>query len=178
MKLPPRVRRVVLAIHLATAVGWIGAVAAFLALALVGLSSPDGQLVRGVYLAMAAIAWWVIVPACAAAAASGLAQALGSPWGVARHYWIIFKLLLTLFAAFSLAVHMQSIQQLSDVAGAGPIAPDLLVAMRRQLVIAPAAAIVLLLTNLGLGVVKPRGVTPWAKRTKAGQSVRTEPRKS
>jgi hypothetical protein len=166
MKLPVRARRVLLAVHLATAVGWIGAVAAFLALALVGLSTPDGQLVRGVYVAMAGIAWWVIVPACGAAALSGSAQALGSPWGVARHYWIAFKLLLTLVAAVALAVHMQPTGQLADAARAGPIAPDALVAMRRQLVIAPAAAIVLLLINVGLGVIKPAGVTPWGVRAR------------
>ncbi len=165
MRLPLPLRRAALIVHLATAVGWIGAVAAFLALALIGLSTPDGQLVRGVYIAMAAVAWWVIVPACGLAVGSGLVQALGSPWGLTRHYWIVFKLLLTFVATVALAVHMQPTGQLAGAAGAGPIAPDAMVATRRQLVIAPAAAIVLLLVNLGLGVVKPAGVTPWSARS-------------
>jgi len=44
------------------AVGWLGAVVAYLALALVGLTSPSAQMVRAAYLAMEVIGWYVIVP--------------------------------------------------------------------------------------------------------------------
>ena len=52
----------------------LGAVAAFLALALTGLSSPDAQRVRAACVAMDVIAWFVILPACLTSLASGVIQ--------------------------------------------------------------------------------------------------------
>jgi hypothetical protein len=44
-------RKLVLTAHVVTSLGWLGAIAAFLALAITGLTSEDAVLVRGVYLA-------------------------------------------------------------------------------------------------------------------------------
>jgi hypothetical protein len=46
----PQVRA--LTAHITLSVGWLGAVASFLALAVVCLTSHDAQLLRGLYLAM------------------------------------------------------------------------------------------------------------------------------
>ncbi|MGW0363743.1 hypothetical protein [Streptomyces sp. NPDC002990] len=53
-------------------VGWLGAAAAFLALAVAGLTSRVPQTVRGSYLAMDVIGWHVIVPSSIAALLTGL----------------------------------------------------------------------------------------------------------
>jgi hypothetical protein len=53
----PRVRKVALTAHVTSSVGWLGAVAGFLALAVSGLTSRDQQTVRGVYLVMEVIGW-------------------------------------------------------------------------------------------------------------------------
>jgi len=58
----PRLRTFTLTAHVMLAVGWLGAVVAYLALALVGLTSPSAQMVRAAYLAMEVIGWYVIVP--------------------------------------------------------------------------------------------------------------------
>ena len=50
--MPPGLRKVALTAHVTSSIGWFGAVAGFLALALVGLTSQDAQLVRAAYLAM------------------------------------------------------------------------------------------------------------------------------
>lgn len=52
MTLTPRLRKVALTGHVVSSVGWLGAVIAFLALAIAGLTSQDAQTVRAVYLAM------------------------------------------------------------------------------------------------------------------------------
>jgi hypothetical protein len=46
MIMPPRLRKMVLAVHVASSVGWLGAAACFLALAVVGLTSQDAPTVR------------------------------------------------------------------------------------------------------------------------------------
>jgi len=50
-------------LHITFSVGWLGAVAGFLTLAIAGLTSQDAQMVRAAYLAMELIGWFVIVPA-------------------------------------------------------------------------------------------------------------------
>jgi hypothetical protein len=51
MTLTPGLRKFALTAHVVSSVGWLGAVVAFLALAVVGLASEDAELVRAVYLA-------------------------------------------------------------------------------------------------------------------------------
>lgn len=48
----PRLRKFALTAHVTSSVGWVGAVAVFLVLAIAGLTSGDSQTVRGSYLAM------------------------------------------------------------------------------------------------------------------------------
>ena len=47
MALTPRLRKLALTTHVTASVGWLGAVVAFLALSLTGLTSHDPQTVRG-----------------------------------------------------------------------------------------------------------------------------------
>jgi len=70
------IRKLALTAHITFSVGWLGAVAGFLALAVHGLTIQDAQLVRGFYLAMGVIGWYVIVPLCLASLATGLIQSL------------------------------------------------------------------------------------------------------
>src|SRR5919106_4309064 len=93
-----RVRKFALTAHVASSVGWLGAVVGFLALAVAGLMSQDELMVRGTYLAMELTGWFVIVPFSLAALATGLVQSLGTDWGLFRHYWILAKLLITILA--------------------------------------------------------------------------------
>ena len=58
----PDVRKLALTAHITASVGWLGAVAAFLALAVVGVTSEDAQVVRSAYIAMGLTGSFVIVP--------------------------------------------------------------------------------------------------------------------
>lgn len=96
--MPPGIRRFVLTAHVASSVGWLGAVAAFLALAIVGLTDQDARTVRGAYLVMEPVAWLVLVPLAIATLLTGLVQSLGTKWGLFRHYWVLITLLIDIFA--------------------------------------------------------------------------------
>jgi hypothetical protein len=71
-------RKLNLTAHVASSVAWLGAVAAFLALSIAGLTSRDPDVVRGVYISMNLIGQFVIVPLSAAAFATGAAQSVGT----------------------------------------------------------------------------------------------------
>lgn len=69
-----RLRKLALTAHVVSSVGWLGAVTAFLALAITGRTSGDPELVRGCHLAMEVLGWFVIVPLCGASLITGLLQ--------------------------------------------------------------------------------------------------------
>ena len=99
-----RLRKFALAAHLAFAVGWIGAVAGYIALDVAAATSQDAQMLRAGYLAMELTAWYVIVPLALASLLTGLVMSLGTKWGLFRHYWVLISLLLTIIATVVLLV--------------------------------------------------------------------------
>ncbi|MGH2358186.1 MAG: hypothetical protein ACRDGJ_09270 [Candidatus Limnocylindria bacterium] len=62
----PRLRKFALTAHVAFSVGWLGAVAGFVGLGVVGLTSEDAQTVRGAYLVMELAAWLTLLHAALA----------------------------------------------------------------------------------------------------------------
>lgn len=102
----PNLRKLVLTAHVISSVGWLGAVAGFLALAVAGLSSQNAEVVRAAYLGMDLIGWFVIVPLAFASLLSGMVQSLGTEWGLFRHYWILVKFVFTILATLLLMLHL------------------------------------------------------------------------
>lgn len=94
-----------LTVHVVLSVGWLGSVAAFLALSIAGLTSADAQVMRSAYISMDLIGRYVIVPLSLASTASGIFQALASPWGLFRHYWVAVKFVLTVLSTLLLLLH-------------------------------------------------------------------------
>ena len=158
----PRVRRAALTAHVIASVGWLGAVVAFLALAVVGLTSPDAETVRGAYLVMEPAAWFVLVPLAFASLATGIAQGLGTAWGVFRHYWVVFKLLINVVATVVLLSYMETFAVMADLA-ADP-ASELAAVRSPSPVLHAGGALVLLALATVLAVFKPRGLTPYGRR--------------
>ena len=58
---------------------------------------------RATYLVMEPAAWVVLVPLAFASLLTGLVQSLSTTWGLARHYWVLFKLLINLGAHYCVA---------------------------------------------------------------------------
>jgi hypothetical protein len=156
-------RKFVLTAHITFAVGWLGAVAGFFALACIGLKSPDAQTVSSAYLAMDLITRFVILPLSFAPLITGPLLSLGTPWGLFRHYWIIVKLIITVLSTLILLVHLQPIHYLSTVAAQG-ILSRAQHTVQLQMVIASGAALVALLLVNTLAVYKPKGLTRYGWR--------------
>ncbi|MEV0898172.1 DUF2269 domain-containing protein [Actinoplanes sp. NPDC049802] len=155
----PAVRRGLLVVHIAASVGWIGAIAASLALAVVAFVTTDPAVAGAVYRVLEPLAWAALVPFSFAALVTGVIQSLVSPWGLIRHYWVLFKLVLNVFAVAVLLLYMQTLAGFARAAaGGGAAVPSL------SPVVHAAAAIVLLLIALVLSVFKPRGLTTWGYR--------------
>jgi hypothetical protein len=164
MTLTPPLRKALLTTHVLTSVGWLGAVASFLVLAVVGLESNRAETVRGAYLAMDVLTWSLIVPLCMASLATGILQSLGTPWGLLRHYWVITKLVLTVVATAVLLLHTRPIGVVATRAAAAALSATDLRAVRVQLVGDAGAALLVLLATTVLSVYKPRGMTRYGWR--------------
>lgn len=164
MTLTSSARKLALTAHVIASVGWLGAVAAFLAVAIAGLTSDDRQLVRAAYLAMELMGWRVIVPLGAASLVTGIVQSLGTLWGLFRHWWVLIKLLLTALATLLLLVHMRPMGFMAGVAAEATLAPGDYRAVRVQLVFDAGAALLVLLVNTTLSTYKPRGLTRYGQR--------------
>src|SRR5262245_28046351 len=112
----PSLRKFVLTAHVTCSVGWLGAVVVFLALAILGLTNQSAQIVRGVYLVMEPTAWSVLVPLAFASLVTGIIQSFGTAWGFFRHYWVLFKLLITVAATTILLIYMGTFRQMASIA--------------------------------------------------------------
>ena len=159
MIMTPFFRKFALTLHVTSSVGLLGAIAAFLALAVTGVISQDDQLVRATYLAMELIARFVIVPLAFASLLTGLIQSLGTTWGLFRHYWVLVKLLLTVFATIVLLFKMELIGYAALLAAETTLPSAELCAAGIQLVVHAAGGLLVLLVPMVLSVYKPQGRT-------------------
>jgi hypothetical protein len=160
MPMSPRLRRLTLVAHVACSVGWLGAVAAYLVLALVGLRGDAGA---AVYPAMGVLGWYVIVPGSLAALLTGLVQSLGTAWGLFRYRWVVTKLLLTIGATTFLIIRAQAFFGAAfHVEGAPPAVGNGF--LRAQLVVHAVGGLLVLLAATTLSVYKPWGRTAYGQR--------------
>jgi hypothetical protein len=161
----PWLRKFALTAHVASSVGWLGAVAGSLALAVAGLTSRDPQVVRAAYLTLKLTGWVVLVPLSLASLLTGLVQSLGTRWGLFRHYWILAKLLMNVLATIVLLLYMQTLSYLAVVAADTKFSSGDVLRLRNPSAVAHAvAALLLLLVATTLSVYKPQGMTRYGQR--------------
>jgi hypothetical protein len=160
----PRLRKFALTAHVTSSVGWFGAVAGFLALAIAALTSRDAHTVRGVYLAMELMGWYVIVPFCVASLVTGLVMSLGTPWGLFRHYWVLVKILITVVSALILFGFTQTLGFLGNLAADMTLSIDELRNLSQSPVLHSGGGLLALLVTTILAVYKPRGMTKYGRR--------------
>lgn len=139
----PRLRKTLLTSHVVTSVAWLGSAAAYLALAISGISNLSAMLIVG---------WYVTVPLAFLALATGIIQSLTTQWGLARHYWVLAKLVLTVLSLAILVGHMR------DAANR----------LAEQHVVHSAGGVAVLVIITVLSVFKPRGRTPFGRRDVQG----------
>lgn len=164
MIMTPGLRKFALTVHVACSVGSLGAVAGFFALAVAGLVSQDAPIVRAAYLAMELTAWFAVLPLVLASLLTGIVQSLGTVWGLFRHYWVLAKLLLTVFVTIVLLLQMELIRYLAGVAAETTLSSADLRGLRWSPVIHAGGGLLVLLVPVALSLCKPRGMTRYGWR--------------
>ena len=164
MVMRPSVRRLSLVVHVGVSVGWLGAVAASLALGVVALAASDAAVTRAVYLVLEPMGWYALVPLSGATLASGLVQSLGTTWGLVRHYWVLVKFAMTAFGAGVLLLYMQTLQYVAEQARLSADQGGVDGLRTFSPVLHATGASILLVVALVLSVYKPQGRTPWLGR--------------
>lgn len=161
----PLARKTALLLHVIASVGWLGSVAAYLALSIAAGYGHDDALVRSACVAMNLVGWYVVVPLNLLAVVTGLIQALGTPWGLFRYYWVILKLALTTIGTGLLLMHQGLLAgQAALAAGDATISGDSLRQLGAQLVWDSGLGLLLLMVLTGLSVFRPWGMTRRAAR--------------
>lgn len=153
----PRLRKAALTAHIVSSVGWLGAIVPYLALAIAGLTGSEAQMARAAFLSMEVIGWYVIVPFSLAALLTGLVQALGTQWGLFRHWWILAKFALTIVAVAVLLRHMQDVSRVAQLVRETPLSTA---DFRPELIHAAGGLLIVLVATM-LSVFKPWGMTPY-----------------
>jgi hypothetical protein len=162
--MPPRLRKFALTLHVTSSVGLLGAIGAFLVLAVSGLTSQNVQTVRAVYPAMQLIARFVVVPLAFASLLTGFIQSLGTPWGLFQHYWVLVKLLLTAFAATITLLKIELIDDAARLATETALPRAGLREAGIQLAVHAVGGLLVLFVPVVLSIYKPPGMTRYGWR--------------
>lgn len=151
-----RSHKALLAVHLTASIGWVGGVVGYIALGIAAQTSTDTTTIRGVWLSLEILGWWVLVPEAVLTLLTGIALALRTRWGLLQHYWVVVALLLTALSTVVLVTHMRDVSALADVARRAD--NEQLQRLGGDLP-HPTIGLVVLLLVLVLNVYKPRGMT-------------------
>jgi uncharacterized membrane protein len=158
------VRKLALLAHVLCSVGWLGAVFAFVPLAVAAVDATEDSTARGAYLAADLLVRFVIVPLALGAVVTGVLSSLVSGWGLVSHYWVISKLVLTVVATVVLLLQIEPIgaaANRSAAPGGGPL-PE---AAGLSMLVHAIGGVVVLLAVTALAIYKPRGATRFAARS-------------
>jgi hypothetical protein len=92
-------------------------------------------------------------------------MSLGTKWGLFRHYWVLFSLILTIFAVVVLLEHMQTVSFYADMAAEmdNAAVSGLRGGLQSELLHSGVGLLVLLVIQV-MNVYKPRGMTPYGQR--------------
>ena len=165
----PSLRKLLLTLHLFSAVGWIGAIVAYIAVNIAALTSSNDTIVRGAFLILKPMLIYAITPLALTALTTGIVLALVTPWGLLRHRWVVVSLWLTGLAVVLLVAHING----DDIAELTNIANDTSKPASSNLGDLPNAIGGLVLVSIAfvLNVYKPRGLT---KRGKQWQEIKAK----
>lgn len=173
MSMSPGLRKLARTVHICASVGWLGAVLTYLALAIAALMNFGTPTGRALYPAMELLVWTVILPLSLASLVTGLISSLGTPWGLLRHYWVLFKLALNVGASAVLWLYTQSIDYSAAIAAQTTLSDADVLALRNPThVVHASGAVLVLLAATVLAVYKPRGVTPYGYRSRRAAGTR------
>lgn len=155
-----RTRQLLVFLHVAVSVGWMGAGAANVVLAVTAASTGSGEVSRVCYFMIDRIDVFLVIPLAFAALGSGVVLSLVTPWGLTRYWWVLGKLVLTVgvivYSTFGVGVWVERSAEATARGGSSDVAV--------LLAYGAAANIALFLLMTWASVAKPWGTTPWTAR--------------
>ena len=158
-----------MAVHLTVSVGWIGAVVCYLGLGVLAVTTEDPAAIRSAWISLEFLGWVVIVPLATTAFISGVVMALGTKWGLFRHYWVVISLVGTALSTVVLVLHMPTVSATVKVARSADRAT--LESLGGDL-LHPGLGLLVLLFVHGLNIYKPKGLTKYGWRMQQGNPAR------
>ena len=150
-----RARKIALTAHILASVGWFGVAVAVVFCAIAAVTTGDPSLSHALYRTIET-SIWLSIPAGVAAVANGSLLGLGGSFGLNRHWWVVAKIVIAVGVIVTDAVLVGHVAHEALVSGAAP-----------PLYGSTIAHVVLLACATVLSVFKPRGRTPWGRRTVA-----------
>jgi hypothetical protein len=161
--LPLRWRKLLLVLHIAGGVGWMGLDVGLLVLAMTGLTTQSGQIAVAVYTAFGILVPPAVLTLSLLMLVTGLMQGLWTKWGLLKYWWVIVKLVVGLvLTALVLFVLVPAVEGLpAHVAGmrdgGGQAVRAALGNAPVQLMFPPVVSFLSLAFALVLSVYKPWG---------------------
>jgi hypothetical protein len=153
-------RRLLLTLHIALSVGWLGASMGMLTLA---IAARAGGHAHAAYWAMHLLADVLLVPLSVGVLLVGVLGAATTPWGLLRHRWVLVKLVATCAAVLLSLLALPAMTEIAYRA-----ATEHAVAAERsagiRLIIAGAVSVSLYLSLTAISVLKPWGRTARGRR--------------
>ncbi len=164
-KVGRRTRQLLVFLHVAVSVGWMGAGAANVVLAMTAGYTSSVEIRRVCYHMIDRIDLFVVIPLAFAALLSGVVLSLVTPWGLARYWWVLVKLVLTVavivYSTFGLGGWVEQSIEATTAGGAAS-------GVAGPLAYGAALNVVAFLFMTWASVAKPWGTTPWTA-TRAGR---------
>ena len=163
MQMGPALRKGMLSLHIIVSMGWLGALAAYLALDLIAATNSDLQMVSAAWIGMNAIVTYVIVPLAIATLITGIIQSLGTKWGLVRYWWVLISLVLTIFATVVLLSQTEHIRLAAEAASHAETVSGEHGGRGNTLLHSIGGMVVLIVITV-LNVYKPPGLTAYGWR--------------
>lgn len=162
-----RGRQLILLLHLFINASWLGALAVMVVLGMIKYASSASALDRAVF----EVHEWLVIPCSLAVFGTSLAFALGTPWGLLRHWWLLLKWGILLAVApmdiFLTTPAIARMVAMSDLDGASVFTMASYQQASRGALIWSAVELGLVAAAFLISVLKPWGKTtlPEPKRT-------------
>jgi|tagenome__1003787_1003787.scaffolds.fasta_scaffold20625526_1 hypothetical protein len=170
-QLTPKWRKLVLLLHVISAVGWLGMHLGNVTLAITGLVTDDPGTQHTAFRALDLLGGMLLIPISLLAFATGVTLALGTRWGLVRHWWVITKFVLTLIPVILIPLSLlPGYGDLADQVNAA--APGQVVDVGNtgiSLIIAAIVSTTMYLTSVTLSIFKPWGRTKWGRSRVPGR---------
>lgn len=170
----PSMRKLMLTLHVAFSVGWLGLIVGMDAMAIVGAATNSTVTENSIYTVMTLMDEIFLGMTSLFALLTGLIGAVGTKWHLMRRYWISTKFLMTLgLMAFGFGVNHPLIAKATALVAAG--APPAQVRTAGiPLAICASFAVAMLIFMTVLSTYKPWGLTRYGRRKQAA-STRVRP---